>query len=145
MTQGGTPRPPTLVLGVIGSDVHCIGNQILEHALREAGFRTVNLGVWTTQEDFIKAAIETAADGILVSSLYGHGEIDAKGLRDKCVEAGLEGIRLYIGGNLVVGQLPWDEVQRKFEKFGFDWVAPPGTMPEDVVTRLRHDLEGVQP
>lgn len=133
-------EPKTLILGVIGSDVHCIGNQILDHALREAGFRTVNLGVWASQEDFVKAAIETAADAILVSSLYGHAEIDAQGLREKCVEAGLEAIKLYIGGNLVVGRLPWDEVRRKFEAFGFDWVAPPGTLPEDVVARLQRDL-----
>ena len=133
---------PTLVLGVIGADVHCIGNQVLEHALREAGFRTVNLGVWTSQEDFVRAAIETAADAILVSSLYGHGEIDAKGLREKCIEAGLDTIKLYIGGNLVVGHLPWDEVRTKFEGFGFDWVAPPGTLPDEVIERLRCDLGG---
>lgn len=135
-------RMKTLILGVIGSDVHCIGNQILDHALREAGFRSVNLGIWTTQEDFVKAAIETAADAILVSSLYGHGEIDARGLREKCVEAGLDHIKLYIGGNLVVGHVAWDQVQRKFEGFGFDWVAPPGTLPEEVVARLRRDLGG---
>lgn len=135
-------RQKTLILGVIGSDVHCIGNQILDRALREAGFRTVNLGVWTNQEDFVKAAIETAADAILVSSLYGHAEIDARGLREKCIEAGLDGIKLYIGGNLVVGQMPWEEVERKFEGFGFDWVAPPGILPEDVVARLQCDLEG---
>ena len=76
--EGVSPEGmPTLVLGVIGADVHCFGNQVLEHALREAGFRTVNLGVWTSQEDFVRAAIETAADAVLVSSLYGHGEIDA--------------------------------------------------------------------
>lgn len=46
------------------------------------------------KEAFVKAAIETTADAILVSSLYGHGEIDAKGLREKCVEAGLQGIKL---------------------------------------------------
>ena len=130
----------TLLLGVIGSDVHTIGNQILDHALREAGYRTVNLGVWSSQEDFVKAAIETAADAILVSSLYGHGEIDARGLKEKCIEAGLDEVKLYIGGNLVVGKAPWDEVRKKFEGFGFDWVAPPGTLPDDVIARLRRDL-----
>ena len=28
----------TIVLGVIGSDVHAIGNKILEYAFTEAGF-----------------------------------------------------------------------------------------------------------
>ena len=135
-----TRRAKTLILGVIGADVLCIGNQILDHALREAGFHTVNLGIWSTQEDFVKAAIETAADAILVSSLYGHGEFDAKGLRGKCIEAGLESVKLYIGGYLVVGHVPWEDVKKKFEEFGFDWIAPPGTLPEDVVQRLRRDF-----
>lgn len=133
-------RPKTLILGVIGADVHCIGNQILEHALRQAGFHTVNLGIWVSQEDFVKAAVETAADAILVSSLYGHGEIDARGLREKCIEAGLGDIKLYIGGQLVVGHAHWDDVRKRFEGFGFDWVAPPGTLPEQVINRLHHDF-----
>lgn len=130
----------TLILGVIGADVHCIGNQILEHALREAGFHTVNLGIWVSQEDFVKAAVETAADAILVSSLYGHAEIDVKGLREKCIEAGLNHTKLYIGGQLVVGHARWEDVRKRFEEFGFDWVAPPGTLPEEVIDRLRRDF-----
>ena len=65
----------TLVTGVIGADVHAVGNAILSLALEEAGFTVVNLGVMASQEEFIAAAVETAADAILISSLYGHGEI----------------------------------------------------------------------
>ena len=35
-----------LVMGVIGADVHAVGNKILYHAFTEAGFECVNLGVW---------------------------------------------------------------------------------------------------
>ena len=63
----------TLVMGVIGADVHAIGIKILSHAFTEAGFNVINLGVMVSQEEFIEAAIETAADAIVVSSLYGHG------------------------------------------------------------------------
>ena len=34
----------TLVMGVIGADVHAVGNQILSYAFREAGFNVINLG-----------------------------------------------------------------------------------------------------
>ena len=34
-----------LVLGVIGADVHAIGNKVLDYALRERGFPVTNLGV----------------------------------------------------------------------------------------------------
>lgn len=72
----------TIVTGVIGADVHAVGNKILTYALEQAGFNVVNLGVMVAQEEYIEAAIETKADAILVSSLYGHGEIDCNGLRE---------------------------------------------------------------
>ena len=56
----------TLVMGVIGADVHAVGNQILNYAFREAGFNVINLGVMVSQEEYIEAAIESAADAILV-------------------------------------------------------------------------------
>src|SRR5690606_7494779 len=89
----------TIVTGVIGSDVHAVGNKILTYKLEEAGFKVINLGVMVDQEEYINAAIETNADAIMVSSLYGHGEIDCKGLREKCDEAGLTNIPLIAGGN----------------------------------------------
>ena len=95
-------RKIKLVLGVIGSDYHAVGNKILDYSLTEAGFEVTNIGVLSPQEDFINAALETNADAILVSSLYGQGELDCKGLREKCDEAGLKGIKLFVGGNIVV-------------------------------------------
>ena len=91
-----------LVIGVIGADVHAVGNAILNRAFLDAGFDVTNLGVLVPQDEFIKAAVEVGADAICVSSLYGQGEIDCTGMREKCDEAGLKGILLYAGGNLVV-------------------------------------------
>ena len=130
----------TLVLGVIGADVHAVGNRILDYAFSGAGFKVVNIGVLASQEEFIQAAIETGADAILVSSLYGHGEIDCRGLREKCQEAGIGDILMYVGGNLVVGKEDFTEVERRFKEMGFDRVYPPGTMPEEGIRDLRVDL-----
>ena len=110
----------TLILGVIGSDCHAVGNKILDYALTEAGFNVINIGVLSPQEDFINAAVETNADAIIVSSLYGHGEIDCRGMREKCDEAGLNGILLFVGGNIVVGKQNWEEVHNRFTAMGFD-------------------------
>jgi len=129
-----------LVMGVIGADVHSVGNKILEYAFTEAGFEVINLGVMVSQEEYIKAAVETDADAILVSSLYGHGEIDCPGLREKCDEAGLKDIPLYIGGNLVIGKTPFKEVEAKFHDMGFNRVYPPGTMPDVSIADLKKDL-----
>ncbi|MDL2259582.1 methylaspartate mutase subunit S [Deltaproteobacteria bacterium OttesenSCG-928-K17] len=130
----------TIILGVIGADVHAVGNKILAYAFEEAGFKVVNLGVMVDQKEFIDAAIETDAHVIAVSSLYGHGEIDCRGLREKCAEAGLAGIKLYAGGNLVVGKADFKEVERTFKDMGFNRVYPPGTPPEVTISDLKKDL-----
>ncbi|MCB2358642.1 methylaspartate mutase subunit S [Clostridium estertheticum] len=130
----------TLVLGVIGSDCHAVGNKILDYALTEAGFNVINIGVLSPQEDFINAAVETNADAIIVSSLYGQGEIDCRGIREKCDEAGLKGILLLVGGNIVVGKQNWQQVTKRFREMGFDRIYPPGTTIETTIHDLREDL-----
>ena len=130
----------TLVTGVIGSDTHIVGNRILSMALEEAGYSIVILGALTPADEFIKAAIETAADGIMVSSLYGQGELDCRGFRELCVEAGLDDILLYVGGNLVVGKTPWEVVEKRFLDMGFDRAFPPGTRTPEVVEALDKDF-----
>jgi len=129
-----------LVLGVIGADVHAVGNKILAHAFDLAGFDVTNLGVMVSQEEYIEAALEVNADAIIVSSLYGHGELDCRGLREKCDEAGLAGILLYVGGNIVVGKQDFCDVEKRFHVMGFDRVFPPGTTPETAIDALRDDL-----
>lgn len=129
-----------IVLGVIGSDCHAVGNKILDYTLSDAGFTVVNIGVLSPQEDFINAAIETKADAILVSSLYGQGEIDCRGMREKCEEAGLKDILLYVGGNIVIGKQDWNEVQTRFLSMGFDRVYPPGTSTDTAIHDLKEDL-----
>lgn len=130
----------TVVIGVIGSDVHAVGNRIIDHALTTNGFNVVNIGVLSSQEDYINAAIETNADAILVSSLYGHGELDCQGFREKCNEAGLDNILLYIGGNIVVGKQDFKEVESRFYNIGFNRVYGPGTNIETGIEDLKIDL-----
>ena len=55
----------TIVIGVIGADVHAVGNKIIEYVLKNEGYNVVNVGVLSSQEDFINAAVETNADLIL--------------------------------------------------------------------------------
>ncbi len=126
----------TLIIGVIGADVHAVGNRILQFVFTEAGFNVVNLGVMVSQEEYIAAAIETKADAIVVSSLYGHGELDCRGLREKCDEAGLAGIPLLVGGNVVIGKQVFEDVEKRFKQMGFDYVFPPNTPPETTIAAL---------
>ena len=133
-------RKKVLVIGVIGADVHAVGNKILYHAFTEAGFDVVNLGVMVSQEEYIAAAIEADADAIVISSLYGQGELDCRGMREKCDEAGLPGIPLLVGGNIVVGKQKFEDVEQRFRAMGFDRAFPPGTPPETTIEALREIL-----
>jgi methylaspartate mutase sigma subunit len=135
-----TTKTLVVVTGVIGSDTHIVGNRILSMALERAGYKVVALGALTPATEFIKAAIETNADAILVSSLYGQGELDCRGFRDLCIEAGLDAILLYVGGNLVVGKQAWSDVEKRFLDIGFDRAASPGTRVETVLAWLAEDL-----
>ncbi len=131
----------TVVLGVLGVDAHVVGNKIMAHALEKEDIKVVNIGIFSTQEDFIKAAIESDAQAILVGSLCGHGELDCRGFREKCMEAGLGDIHLVVGGNLVVGKQDWKEVEERFLKMGFNRVYPPGVSPKQVIEDLKKDLK----
>ena len=130
----------TVITGTIGSDCHVVATQLLSRALREAGFSVHCLGALVSQEEFINASIETDADAILVSSIYGHAILDCEGLRDKCVEAGRKDILLYVGGILTVTAQDWGEVEKTFKEMGFNRVYPPDTLPSRAIAHLKKDL-----
>lgn len=134
-----------VVLGVIGSDCHAVGNKIIETVLTSEGVGVTNLGVMVSQDEFIDAAIEVGADAILVSSIYGHGEIDCAGFRGRCIERGLEHIVLYVGGNLVIGKREFAEVEAMFKDMGYDRVFPPTVDLKRVAQSLRQDVAVRQP
>jgi len=131
----------TVITGTIGQDAHVIGTKILSRAFRDAGFNVVELGCLTPPDEFIQAAQETDADAILISSLYGMAEMDLQGFKDKCREAGLDDVLLYIGGILAVSRHDFKEDDEKFRKLGFDRVYPPEADINTAIEDLRNDLK----
>ncbi|MCR5660953.1 MAG: methylaspartate mutase subunit S, partial [bacterium] len=85
--------------------------------------------------------IETNAQAILVSSLYGQGELDCEGLRDRCIERGIENIILYVGGNLVIGKTDYDETEKKFKAMGYDRVFRPDVDLNEVTVMLHKEIK----
>ncbi|NLL53095.1 MAG: methylaspartate mutase subunit S [Peptococcaceae bacterium] len=133
----------SVVIGTIGQDAHMIGAWVLSEAFKEAGFNVTFLGAVVPQEDFINSAIETAADAILISSNYGMGIIDCEGMRDKCIEAGLDNIILYAGGAVAALadlESNWPEIERKFLSMGFNRVFRNTISAEEAVQFLKKDL-----
>lgn len=134
-----------IVLGVIGADCHAVGNKILDSFLTSHGIEVVNLGVMVSQDEFIEAAWRHDAQAILVSSIYGHGELDCQGLRERCEDRGLFDIILYVGGNLVIGKQEFSEVAERFRAMGFDRVFQPSDNLKGVVTLLKGDIDARVP
>ena len=133
-------RATTVVLGTIGVDAHVVGIYILRRALIEAGFKVAYLGAVVPPQDFIDAAVETKASSIWISSLYGMGMLDAADIKDRCTEAGLGTILLYIGGMLVATDEDWSITEKRFKDMGFDQVYPPRTLPSVPIADLKQDL-----
>ncbi|MBN6886072.1 methylaspartate mutase sigma subunit [Cytobacillus horneckiae] len=130
----------TIVMGVIGQDCHSVGNKVLHFAFKEKGFVVHNLGVQCSQEDLIKAAKEVNADAIVVSSLYGHAELDCRGFSTNCIKNGLNNVLLYIGGNLSIGKSEWEVIERKFLKMGFNRVFSASDDLEWAIDSIYNDI-----
>jgi methylaspartate mutase S subunit len=131
----------TVVTGTIGSDAHSIGIGLVSRVLGEEGFKVIELKSLTPTEEFIEAAQETDAVAIFVSSMYGMADIDLRGFKEKCVEAGLGDALLYLGGYLKIGRHEWGEDENYYKAMGFDRVYLPDVDLKTVVANLKEDLK----
>ncbi len=120
--ERGVGDQPRIVIGVIGDDIHIVGNRIMQLALEESGCRVFNLRTRNRPEHFVQAALEVNAHAVFVSSLNGEGEHWCADFRHRFTATGLGRTLLYVGGNIVVGNRPEPEVVALFKSFGFDRV-----------------------
>lgn len=111
-----------VVIGVIGDDIHVVGNRIMQLALEESGFEVFNIRTRNRPQHFTDAALEVNADAVFVSSLNGEGEYWCANFRHTYAQLGMEGILLYVGGNLVVGKRSQNDVCELFQRYGFNRV-----------------------
>ncbi len=111
-----------VVIGVIGDDIHVVGNRIMQLALEESGFDVFNLRTRNRPEHFCQAALEVNAHAVFVSSLNGEGEYWCSDFRSRFSAVGLAQILLYVGGNVVVGKRCQEDVRHLFMQFGFNRV-----------------------
>ena len=138
MSHHTDERP--IITGVVGSDCHMVGNTLVANAFEEAGFKVVRLGAIVPPQDFVDVAIETNAAAIVVSSIYGQAEIDCDGFRDRCVEAGIPDVVLYLGGNLSIGTEDWVGTEQRYLQMGFNRVYPAQVGLDKAVADLKQDL-----
>jgi len=94
----------TVVIGTVRGDIHDIGKNIVVTLLRNAGFKTIDLGVDVAADKFVEALKETRAKALALSCLLNLAITEMKNVVDALVAAK---IRDQI--NVVIGGQPIDE------------------------------------
>ena len=136
-----TPSGGRVVIGVIGDDIHIVGNRIMQLALEESGFQVFNLRTRNRPDHFCQAALEVNAHAVFVSSLNGEGEYWCADFRRRFVDRGIGHVLLYVGGNIVVGNRAEPEVVDLFKGYGFDRVYHQKPDISQSITDLKKDLQ----
>jgi methylaspartate mutase sigma subunit len=90
--------------------------------------------------DFVEAALEVDADALLIGSLNGEAPHWCAGLRRLLDAVGLGHLLVYLGGNLVTGEMPAAEVERLFRSRGIDRVYYGTTDFDVMIADLKKDL-----
>jgi methylaspartate mutase sigma subunit len=47
---------------------------------------------------------------------------------------------MYLGGYLLIGEMQWEEVEKRFKEAGFNRVYQPGITPAKVIADLDSDI-----
>ncbi len=113
-----------------GLDGHDKGAKIVALALRDAGMEVIYSGLHQTLEQIIQTATQEAVDIIGLSIMSGaHLPISEK-LIGMMRQAGLDDIRLTVGGVIPHQDIP------ALKKMGVAQVFPGGTTFEDIITGM---------
>lgn len=89
----------TVVIGTVRGDIHDIGKNIVVTLLRNAGFKTIDLGVDVAADKFVEALKETRAKALALSCLLNLAITEMKNVVDALVAAKIrDQIKVVIGG-----------------------------------------------
>jgi methanogenic corrinoid protein MtbC1 len=88
-----------VVIGTVKGDIHDIGKNIVVTLLRNAGFKTIDLGVDVASEKFVETLKETRAKALALSCLLNFAIMEMKNVVDALVVAKIrDQIKVVIGG-----------------------------------------------
>jgi methanogenic corrinoid protein MtbC1 len=89
----------TVVIGTVKGDIHDIGKNIVVTLLRNAGFKTIDLGVDVAADKFVEALKQTRAKALALSCLLNLAFTEMKNVVDALVVAKIrDKIKVVIGG-----------------------------------------------
>ncbi|MGA0443338.1 MAG: hypothetical protein ACO3M0_05415, partial [Candidatus Nanopelagicaceae bacterium] len=96
-----------LILGVVGSDVHCVANQLLEVEFRNHGYAVINLGVALDEGVILQSLSGEGNEFVLLGTI--NGDIEPAISEIKAVRARYsKNVVIVVGGNVVLGAIGRD-------------------------------------
>jgi len=129
MTEKG--KTIRVLLAKPGLDGHDRGIYLVAQALRDAGIEVIFLGLQTTAEQVVAAALQEDVDVIGLSIFSGGHMIIIPRILEALRTAGLEKIPVIVGGII-----PPDDVP-ELRKCGICEIFTPGCSTTDIITRVR--------
>jgi methylmalonyl-CoA mutase cobalamin-binding domain/chain len=120
-----TPRSPRIVLAKVGLDGHDRGIKVVARGLRDAGCHVIYAGLWQEPEAVVRTVGDEDADWLGISILSGAHMTLMPRIMELLKAAGLEHVRVLVGGII-----PEEDVPKLLE-LGVSRVFGPGTpIPE---------------
>ena len=127
-------RPIRVLLAKPGLDGHDQGAKIVARALMEAGFEVIYTGLRQTPEAVVRAAKDTDADVVALSSMAGSHVPFCEKLTPLLERAGLADRLCVIGGNLPKRD------HAHLRQLGFRGIFPSSSRLDDIVDFIRTNV-----
>jgi len=98
LVETGVEPRGKVVIGTVKQDLHDIGKNLVAMMLKGGGFKVIDLGVDVEPEKFVEAAKGEQAQVVALSALLTTTMPNMKAVVDALQEAGLDGVKVMIGG-----------------------------------------------
>jgi methylaspartate mutase sigma subunit len=90
--------------------------------------------------DFADTALECSADAVLIGSLNGEALHWCRDLRILFEERGIGDILIYLGGNLVTGNMPLSKIEEQFLGTGINRIYHGRAEIDVIIKNLKKDI-----
>lgn len=130
-------RPPRIVLAKVGLDGHDRGIKVVARGLRDAGCHVIYAGLWQQPEAVVRTVGDEDADWLGISILSGAHMTLMPRIMELLRLAGLEHVRVLVGGIIPEEDVP------KLLALGVARVFGPGTPIPEIVEFVRSAPETI--
>ncbi|OPX37392.1 MAG: methylmalonyl-CoA mutase [Thermoplasmata archaeon] len=124
-----------VLLSKVGLDGHDRGVKVIASLLKEAGMEVIYLGMYQTEQNIVKAAIDEDVDVIGVSYLSGEHLVFTPKIVEEMKKNDLDDVLLIAGGTFPPEDIP------VMEKMGIDKVFRAGSLTEPIADYIKNNIK----